>query len=116
MTRFQAGRRRWLQRGTQPVPMVNASLPVVRAYREVLARLFDEPPSPLSLAGFLAARYTSEVLDDVDGPLTRANVLVASQKRAAIDLGGYRISFNPQRFGSTYVTQSMLSADGRVVG
>jgi len=102
--------------GTQPVPMVNASLPVVRAYREVLARLFDEPPSPLSLAGFLAARYTSEVLDDVDGPLTRANVLVASQKRAAIDLGGYRISFNPQRFGSTYVTQSMLSADGRVVG
>jgi hypothetical protein len=49
---------------TQPVPMVTASLPVVRAYRDVMGRLFDEPPSPLSLAGFLAARYTSEVLDE----------------------------------------------------
>jgi hypothetical protein len=101
---------------TQPVPMVTASLPVVRAYRDVLGRLFDEPPSPLSLAGFLAARYTSEVLDDVDGAMTRANVLTAFQKRAALDMGGYRISFNPQRFGSTYVTQSMLTADGRVIG
>ena len=101
---------------TQPVPMVTASLPVVRAYREVMGRLFDEPPSPLSLAGFLAARYTSEVLDDVDGPLTRASVLAAFQKRAAMDMGGFRISFNPQRFGSTYVTQSMLTTDGRVIG
>jgi hypothetical protein len=101
---------------TQPVPMVTASLPVVRAYRDVLGRLFDEPPSPLSLAGYLAARYTSEVLDDVDGAMTRANVLTAFQKRAALDMGGYRISFNPLRFGSTYVTQSMLTADGRVIG
>ena len=101
---------------TQPVPMVTASLPVVRAYREVMGRLFDEPPSPLSLAGFLAARYTSEVLDEVEGPLTRASVLAAFQKRAARDMGGFRISFNPQRFGSTYVTQSMLTTDGRVIG
>lgn len=101
---------------TQPVPMVTASLPVVRAYREVMGRLFDEPPSPLSLAGFLAARYTSEVIDEVEGPLTRASVLAAFQKRAARDMGGFRISFNPQRFGSMYVTQSMLTTDGRVVG
>jgi hypothetical protein len=31
-------------------------------------------------------------------------------------MGGYRISFNPQRSGSTYVTQSMLTTDGRVIG
>jgi hypothetical protein len=37
---------------TQAVPMVNASLPVVRSYRETMARLFDEPPVSLSLAGF----------------------------------------------------------------
>ena len=30
----------------------------------------------------------------------RASVLAAFQKRAAFDLGGYRISFNPQRFGT----------------
>ena len=39
---------------TQPVPLDNAALPVVRAYRETLARLFDEPPTALSLAGYIA--------------------------------------------------------------
>ena len=64
---------------TQPVPMVNASLPIVRTYRETMARLFDEPPTPLSLAGFIAARYTYEVLNDIDGPLTRQSALTAFQ-------------------------------------
>ncbi|MCJ0763045.1 ABC transporter substrate-binding protein [Variovorax terrae] len=101
---------------TQAVPMVTASLPVVRAYRETLARLFDEAPTSLSLAGFIAARYTYEVLNDLDGALTRQNALAAFQRRASLDVGGYRISFNPQRRSGTYVTQSMLTTDGRVVG
>lgn len=101
---------------TQAVPMVTASLPVVRNYRDVMARLFDEPPSSLSLAGFIAARYTAEVLAGMDGAVTRASVLTAFQRRAAMDLGGFRIAYTPQRFGSTFVTQSMLSTDGRVIG
>lgn len=101
---------------TQPVPMVTASLPVVRSYREILARLFDEPPTSLSLAGFIAARYTFEVLNDVDGQLTRQSALAAFQRRAAMDVGGFRVSFNPQRRSSTYVTQSMMTIDGRVIG
>ncbi len=101
---------------TQPVPMVTASMPVVRSYREILARLFDEPPTSLSLAGFIAARYTFEVLNDVDGPLTRQSALTAFQRRTAMDVGGFRVSFNPQRRSSTYVTQSMMTIDGRVIG
>ena len=101
---------------TQPVPMVNASLPIVRSYRETLARLFDEPPTPLSLAGFIAARYTYEVLYDVEGPLTRQIALAAFQRRSTLDVGGYRISFNPQRRSSTYVTQTMMTLDGRLIG
>ena len=31
---------------TQAVPLVSASLPVVRAYREALAKLYDDPPAP----------------------------------------------------------------------
>ena len=65
---------------TQAVPMVTAGLPVVRRYREVLARLFDEPPVALSLAGFIAARYTYEVLAEIDGSLTRSAVLGAFQQ------------------------------------
>jgi len=101
---------------TQPVPLVNASLPIVRSYRETLARLFDEPPAALSLAGFIAARYTYEVLNEVDGPLNRQNVLAAFQRRGAMNMGGFSVSFNPQRRSSTYVTQSMMTVDGRLIG
>lgn len=102
---------------TQAVPMVTAaSVPIVRRYREVMSRLFDEPPAPLSLAGFIAARYCYEVLADIDAPLSRASALAAFQKRSAVDLGGYRVSFDANRRSATYVTQSMLTSDGRVVG
>lgn len=101
---------------TQVVPLVNAGLPVVRAYRETLARLFDEAPTALSLAGFIAARYTQEVLQVIETTPTRQNVLQAFQRRVPLDLGGFRISFNGLRRGSPYVTQSMLSLDGRIVG
>lgn len=101
---------------TQPVPAVNSNLPVARHFREVLARLFDEPPTALSLAGFIAARYTFEVLAAMEGKLARSTVLAAFQKRADRDVGGFRVAFDAQRRSSQYVTQSMLSADGRVIG
>lgn len=101
---------------TQPVPMVNAALPVVRQYRETLARLFDEAPTPLSLAGFIAARYTFEMLGAVNGVLTRQSVLAGFQQRASLNIGGFRIAFNAQRRSGSYVTQSMLSLDGRLIG
>ena len=101
---------------TQPVPLIKSSIPVVRAYRETLARLFDEPPVPLSLAGFIAARYTYEILRDIDGPLTRQHALTEFQRRASVDVGGFRVSFDAQRRSANYVTQSMTTADGRVIG
>lgn len=101
---------------TQPVPLLNARQPVVRNYRETLARLFDEAPTPLGLAGFIAARYTYEVLSEVEGPLTRQSALSAFQRRSTLDVGGFRISFSPSRRSSTYVTQSMMTLDGRLVG
>jgi ABC-type branched-subunit amino acid transport system substrate-binding protein len=101
---------------TQPVPMVTSSLPVVRHYRETLARLFDEPPASLSLAGFIAARYTFEVLNDVEGPVTRQSTLAAFRRRESQDVGGFRVRFDAQRRSSHYVTQSMLGTDGRVIG
>jgi ABC-type branched-subunit amino acid transport system substrate-binding protein len=101
---------------TQPVPVVTAGLPIVRMYRDVLGRLFDEPPTPLSLAGFIAARYAYEVLADLEGQPTRHGTLAAFQRRSSLDVGGYRIAFDPRRRGGAYVTQSMLTQDGRVIG
>ncbi|MBC5783344.1 ABC transporter substrate-binding protein [Ramlibacter sp. USB13] len=101
---------------TQSVPLVTAAIPVVRRYREVLARLFDEPPTALSLAGFIAARYTFEVLAGIEGPVTRASALAAFQKREDRDVGGYWVRYQGQRRSASFVTQSMLTPDGRVVG
>jgi ABC-type branched-subunit amino acid transport system substrate-binding protein len=100
---------------TQPVPVTSAALPVVRAYREALARLFDEPPASLSLAGWIAARYAAEVLAELEQP-TRAGVLAALQKRAPRDLGGFRVAYDERRRSATFVTQSLLTPDGRIVG
>ena len=101
---------------TQVVPMVNSSLPVVRAYRETLTRLFDEPPTPQSLAGYIAARYTSDVLSTVQGNPTRQSTLMTFQQRHSVDVSGFRVSFAGQRRSGSYVTQSMITPDGRLVG
>jgi hypothetical protein len=57
------------------------ALAVVRNYRQVLAKLFDEPPTPHSLAGFIAARSTHEVIRGLEGATTRTNVLQAFSRR-----------------------------------
>ena len=101
---------------TQPVPLVNARLPLIRSYRETMSRLFDEPPTPLSLAGYIAARYTYEVLNDVEGPLTRQSVLSTFRLKADKNIGGFQIRFDAQGRSTSYVTQSMMTADGRLIG
>ncbi|MDD2879338.1 MAG: ABC transporter substrate-binding protein [Rhodoferax sp.] len=101
---------------TQVVPMVNASFGVVRAYRDTLGRLYDEPPTPQSLAGYIAARYTAAVLKRIDGLPTRQSALLAFQQRQPIDLDGFRVSFNAQGRSGAYVTQSMITPDGRLIG
>ena len=101
---------------TQTVPLVNAGQPVVRAYRDALARYYDEPPTPLGLAGFIAARYTAMVLAGLDTAPTRQNVLAAFQRRSTVDVGGFQVQYDKNKRSGYFVTQSMLGTDGRVVG
>jgi ABC-type branched-subunit amino acid transport system substrate-binding protein len=100
----------------QTVPMVSSSLPVVRAYRVAMTKFFDEPPTPLSLAGYIAARYTFEVLNKAGTGLNRQTALAAFQKRESIDVGGFSVNYNATQRGSQFVTQSMLTKDGYTLG
>jgi hypothetical protein len=95
---------------------VSGSLPIVRRYRQALAKYYDEPPTALSLAGYLSARYTAKVLHTLRGNLNRNAVFEAFSRRQSVDLEGFRISYDNGKLQTAYVTQSMLSADGRVVG
>ncbi|QDL54341.1 ABC transporter substrate-binding protein [Rhodoferax aquaticus] len=101
---------------TQVVPLVNSNLPIVRAYRDTLGRLYDEPPTPHSLAGFMSARYTYEMLQSIDGAVTRQSTLQALQKRSSVELGGFRLNLDGKNRSGTYVTQSMIAPDGRLIG
>lgn len=101
---------------TQFVPLVNSPILLVKTFREALARYFDEPPTPQSLAGYIAAQYTGAVLHTIEGPLTRQSALKKFQHRQSVDLNGFRVSFNGQRRSGSYVTSSMIGRDGRLVG
>ena len=101
--------------GTQVVPVMSSNLSIVRHYKAVMAKLFEEPPTALSLAGFIAARYTFEVLNSIDGPVTRKSVLETFQKRSLVDVGGFRVSFDNTRRSVNFVAQSLLTVDGRLI-
>jgi ABC-type branched-subunit amino acid transport system substrate-binding protein len=101
---------------TQVVPMVNSNMPLVRQYRETLAKLFDEPPTPQGLAGYLSARYTYQALLATDGSPTRQSLMQALQRRVSTDIAGFRVDLTDPHSTGTFVTQSMLAHDGRVVG
>jgi ABC-type branched-subunit amino acid transport system substrate-binding protein len=102
--------------GTQAVPVVTGSLAIVRRYRQALAKYYDEPPTALSLAGYLSARYTAQVLQGVRGNLNRSAAFEVFARRQSVDMEGFRVSYENGKLQSAFVTQSMLSADGRVIG
>lgn len=100
---------------TQVVPVTSSPAPVVRRFQHLIRQLYDEPPSPVSLAGYLAGRYALEVLRRAGEP-TRANVMQEVRRRAPVDIDGYRVEFASGRArGSRYVAQTLLSVDGRLI-
>lgn len=103
---------------TQGVPNPQSgALPCVREYRGQLQRLFDEAPSPLSLAGWMAGRYVLSLLGGIDEAPSRAALLRALRQPPTVDLGGFAFDFSGgQRRGSRYVTQTLLGREGRLIG
>ncbi len=102
---------------TQVVPNPGSSAtPLVMRYRAALKDLFDEPPSPLSLAGFVAGACALEACRRAGPTLDRASLLAEVQRRTPMDIDGFRLDFNAGRRGSSFVTHTLLRADGSLVG
>ncbi len=101
--------------GTQAVPVVSSSVKIARRYREALNKYFDEPPTALSLAGYISARYTAQIMLSAKN-LSRNAVYEAFVRRQSMDLEGFLIDIDNGRLTTAYVTQSMISLDGRVIG
>ncbi len=101
--------------GTQAVPVVSSSVQIARRFRAALTKYFDEPPTALSLAGYISARYTAQIMQSAKS-LNRSAVYEAFSRRQSLDLEGFRIEVENGRLQSAFVTQSMMSLDGRVIG
>ncbi len=61
-------------------------------------------------------RYLVEVMAGISGPVTRASMLAALQKRTTQNIGGYTISYQGRKRSNAYVTQTMLTPTGRIIG
>ena len=102
---------------TQVVPNpARGGSALVRDYRSQHAVLFDEAPSPMGLAGYLAGRYALAVLSNMKGPMTRETVLAEFRTRRVLNLDGYRLDFLRSGRGSEYVDVGVLKAGGKLVG
>ena len=102
---------------TQVVPNPRSSkVPVVRAYRDALQRLFDEAPTPVSLAGYLAGRYAAQVIASTGANPSRAKVLAEFQRRRSVDVDGWRIEYADGGRASSFVSQTLLNTQGAFVG
>ena len=72
----------------------------------------------MSLAGYLAGLYAGQLFQRAGGAAsaTRETLLAELRKRTPVDLRGFRLDFSDGRRGSQFVTQTLLTADGRLVG
>lgn len=102
---------------TQVVPNpATSTLPIVADYRATLKRLYDESPSPISLAGMLAGLYALDAYRRTGKSASRESLLSEVQRRPPTELGGFRFDFVSGRRGSGYVTHTLLRADGSLIG
>ena len=102
---------------TQVVPNPSrANSGVVREHLALMKQFRDEPPSHLTLEGFIAAKALVAVMRSIDGDINRTSVLAALRARRALDLDGFTLSFaeNSNR-GSRFADLTLLRKDGTLL-
>lgn len=76
----------------------------------------DEPPSHLTLEGFLAAKALIEGIKRAGASPTRESITAAFHKLGRVDVGGLVVDFTPAgRLRSPYVDIAMIRRDGSLL-
>lgn len=69
-----------------------------------------------SLEGYIAAKVFVEALRRAGRNLNRESLTTAFENTGEIDVGGFSVSFSPRNHnGSTFVSTTMISRDGKVI-
>lgn len=93
-------------------------MPVVKEYRQALARFGaeDAVPSATALEGYIAARVIVEALRRAGPNPTRASVIKSLESFGRTDIGGFPVEFGPRvRGGSHYVDVTIVNRNGQVL-
>lgn len=91
-----------------------ATLPLIREYQQILAKLNSKDFSYGSLEGFIVAKVAVEALRRAGKDLTREKYLAALEGMQNYDMGGFNIGYGPgNHAGSTFVDLSIIGKDGQ---
>ncbi|MEZ5645889.1 MAG: ABC transporter substrate-binding protein [Burkholderiaceae bacterium] len=89
--------------------------PVASEYLAAVRRKQGLAPNYSGIEGYVAARVFAEGLRRAGRNLTREGFIDAIEGLRNLDLGGFPLSFGPDRHtGSQFVELTLLTADGRV--
>jgi ABC-type branched-subunit amino acid transport system substrate-binding protein len=99
---------------TQVVP--NPGLPdtlLQKEHLDAIRKFRDEPPSHLTLEGFMAAKLLVEGLKHAGASPTRETILASMQRMGRVDLGGFSVDLARNgRDRGAFVDIAMIRRDG----
>ena len=102
---------------TQVVPHPGASNTRLQTeHRALMAKFRDEPPSHITLEGFVAAKGLVRALEHTGKDITRSSITTALTGDKRFDLDGMTLVFSAKNDrGSHFVDLSYLRRDGKLV-
>ncbi len=99
---------------SQVAPDPAALLDITREHKRLMEKYVDEPASPATLEGFIAAKALTMVLRKTP-EISSGAIRQTLQSEKHFDLGGYVLNYNNDGRMSAFVELSMVNRDGRLV-
>jgi branched-chain amino acid transport system substrate-binding protein len=102
---------------TQVVPNpALAESALQKEHLDAIHRFRDEPPSHLTLEGFIAANVLVEAMQRAGAAPTRESILTSLQRMGRLDLKGMVVDLTPQgRLASSHVVLTMIRRNGELL-
>lgn len=98
-----------------PNPLVSATR-LQTEHLALMAKYRDEPPSHLTLEGFMAAKALVKALEKISGDINRGSIVAALAGNRRYDLDGMTLAFSKASDrGSHFVDIAYLRRSGRLV-
>jgi branched-chain amino acid transport system substrate-binding protein len=101
---------------TQVVPHPEMTVSKVQIeHLKMMEKFRDEPPSHLTLEGFIAAKSFALAVTKAGAP-SRSSILAALSSQRRIDIGGITLAFTDKRDrGSSFVELAFLRRSGKLI-